>query len=436
MKTSSYSASKVKKNFEKFFDKSVINRLAKISGFIKRRPKKITPFAFIAGFIDGCFKGAITYSSWASNIGILTGEAVSKQALFERMNEDTVAFAKEVFTRSISEKIKAVKDCRLFKLFKAVIIQDSTTLSLPSELVEFYPGNWAKGEQKAVARLQCIVDIATMQWRHLSLEAFTNNDQSASGVALPVLGKGDLLLRDLGYFVLNVLQQIISKQAYFISRLRYGVTLYDEKGKVVTWKTLSKRKAIIDKKVWIGKEDKVPVRIVMIRLPAKQVNEKIRKAKTDRDKRVNHSDDYYQWLQYNVFVTNVDEDYVNALDIAQLYKVRWQIEILFKSWKSGFRIQKLLFNATTNIHRVNTTIYLLLAFMSLVLRKIYNQYCRSVRRKFERNLSLVKLSIFIAKSFNSIAWLSSSQLEKQLAKHCCFEKRNDRTNMTDFIYTF
>lgn len=352
------------------------------------------------------------------------------------MNEDTVALAKEVFTHCVSQKLEAVKDCQLFKRFKAVLIQDSTTLSLPLELATFYPGNWSKGEQKAVARLQCIIDIVTMQWLHLSLEAFTNNDQSASRVVLPVLRKGDLLLRDLGYFVLKALQQIKDKQAYFISRLRYGITLYDEKGKIINWKTLSKRKAIVDKKVFIGKEDKIAVRIVMMRLPASQVNEKIRKAKTDRDKRLNHNDDYYQWLQYNVFITNVEEDCVNAKDIAGLYKIRWQIEILFKSWKSGFRIQNILFNATTNIHRVNTTIYLLLVFTSLVMRKIYNQYCKSIRRKFDRNLSLIRLSIFVCKSFNSIVWLSSRQLEKQLVQHCCFEKRNDRTNMTDLIMNF
>lgn len=349
------------------------------------------------------------------------------------MTEDTVAFAKEVFTHSLNQKLQAVKACELFKRFKGVFIQDSTTLSLPAELVEFYPGNWAKGEQKAVARLQCVIDIVRMQWLHLSLDAFTNNDQSASPVPLPILRQGDLLLRDLGYFVLNVLGQIIAKQAYFISRLRYGITIYDQKGKIINWKTLSKGKSIIDKQVWIGKEQKIAVRIVMIKLPAKQAAEKIRKARTDRDKRLNHSEDYYQWLQYNVFITNVDVQSVHAKDIAQLYKVRWQIEILFKSWKSGFRIQKILFNATTNIHRVNTTIYLLLIFMSLVMRKIYNQYCKSIRKKFGRSISLLKLSIFISKSFTSIVWLSPKQLESQLAKHCCYEKRNDRTNMTDFI---
>ena len=349
------------------------------------------------------------------------------------MNEDTVAFAKEVFTHSINQKLEAVRNCRLFRRFKSVFIQDSTTLSLPPQLAEFYPGNRVRGVQKAVARIQCIVDIVTMRWTYLSLNAFTNNDQSASGIALPVLKKGDLLLRDLGYFVLEALRQINDKQAFFISRLKYGITLYDENGKEVTWKSISKRKAIIDRKVWVGKEHKIAVRIVMVRLAGKLANEKIRKAKTDRDKRLNHSDDYYQWLRYNVYITNVDANIADALDITDMYKVRWQIEILFKSWKSGFRIQKILFNATTNIHRVNTTIYLLLLFMSLVMRKIYIQYGRSIKKKYGKKLSLIKVAIFVAKCFDLMLRLTSSQLERQFAKHCCYEKRNDRTNLTDFI---
>ena len=61
MKTSSYFKGKVKENFEKFFDKSLINRLGKVSGFIKRKTNKITAFAFVAGFIESCFKGRNTY---------------------------------------------------------------------------------------------------------------------------------------------------------------------------------------------------------------------------------------------------------------------------------------------------------------------------------------------------------------------------------------
>ena len=54
MKTSSYSGGKVLKNLAQFFTLRVQNRLAKSSGFMKRSSKKITPFAFIAGFIQAC----------------------------------------------------------------------------------------------------------------------------------------------------------------------------------------------------------------------------------------------------------------------------------------------------------------------------------------------------------------------------------------------
>src|SRR5689334_5803455 len=104
-------------------------------------------------------------------------------------------------------------------LFKRVLLQDSTTLSLSDCLVGHFPGNVSKGKQKAVARLQCIINITKMQWLHLSLDAFTNNDQSASGIILSLLKKGDLLIRDLGYFVLDILEQVIKREAFFISRL-------------------------------------------------------------------------------------------------------------------------------------------------------------------------------------------------------------------------
>ncbi len=41
--------SKVKQNFEKFFEKSYIKKAAEKTGFIKRKPKKIAAFEFVLG---------------------------------------------------------------------------------------------------------------------------------------------------------------------------------------------------------------------------------------------------------------------------------------------------------------------------------------------------------------------------------------------------
>lgn len=433
MKTSSYFSSKVKENFEKFFDKSVINRLSKSSKFVSRRNPKITPFAFVVGLIESCFTRCNTYSSWASAIGAITGNEVTKQALSKRMNERTEDFASKLFSHVLNRKLEVLKKDRLFDLFKRVLLGDSTTLSLPEVLASDFPGNVSRGKQKAVARLQCVINIKSMKWLHLSLNAFTNNDQSASPDVLSLLGKGDLLIRDLGYFVLKVLGEIINKKAFFISRLKYGLTLYNEAGKEMTWRNLSRRKSIVDRKILLGKKEMIPVRIIMIPLPAKQAEERIRKAKKDRDKRLNHSDEYYQWLRYNVFITNVEEETLCAKEIAEVYKIRWQIEILFKSWKSGGNLQTVLHEGCTNIHRVKTIIYLLLMFFCLVMQKVYAKHYSSIQKVYHRFLSLIKLLSYACNNLVKIIVASSNKLKQQLIKNCCYEQRNDRVNMAQLI---
>lgn len=55
-------------------------------------------------------------------IGNITGKAVSKQALFERMKEEAVTFASKLFSHCMSSKLKQVKQGRLFDCFKSCFI--------------------------------------------------------------------------------------------------------------------------------------------------------------------------------------------------------------------------------------------------------------------------------------------------------------------------
>ncbi|TBO42720.1 hypothetical protein EYS08_10250 [Pedobacter kyonggii] len=116
-------------------------------------------------------------------------------------------------------------------------------------------------------------------------------------------------------------------------------------------------------------------------LPEQLAAQRIRKAKQDRDRRLNHSQDYYRWLEYTVLITNVGEETWTAAQADQAYRVRWQIEIVFKSWKSGFHLQQLLHNGCTNEKRISTNIYLLLMFMPVYAKNIFAscQICQRLR---------------------------------------------------------
>jgi IS4 transposase len=110
----------------------------------------------------------------------------------------------------------------------------------------------------------------------------------------------------------------------------------------------------------------------MIPLPASVANERIRKAKCDRDKRVNHGEEYYLWLRYSVLITSVGEQVWTPTQIAEVYGVRWQIEIIFKSWKSGAGLNKLLHERVTDANRVKV-VYLSFSALHLpVYRKKYS----------------------------------------------------------------
>lgn len=434
MKTNSYFSGKIKEKFEKFFDKNMLTRLGKTSGFVQRSSKKITPFAFVAAFIDCCTKRTYSFSAWAAAIGVITAKTVSKQALFERLNDRAVKLAKEAFSHVLAKRLKAVAASGLFTHFKRVLLQDSTTLSLPDSLAMHFPGNMSLGVQKAVARLQCVLNLSNMQWLKLELKAYTDNDQGASSEVLPLLRKDDLLIRDLGYFVLGTLQQIIDCKAFFISRLKYNVQLFDAQGEALDWKKLVRKKKVVEQWVWIGKEARVKARVIFVPLPAAVVAERVRKAKADRDKRLNHSPDYYRWIAYNVFITNAEEQHVGTEQVAEIYKVRWQVEQMFKMWKSGFGMQQMLSSEKAeNIYRVKSSIYMLLLLICLVMQQVYYRCVGRVKKAYGRAISVIKLAAYVMNHLTTIICLTTQQLTRQVAAHCCYENRKDRINMNDLI---
>jgi hypothetical protein len=361
----------------------------------------------------------------------LSGKSVSKQGVFDRLHASAVQFAKQLLEKVLLQQSGKDFVSGLFEGFGKVLLQDSTTLRLPQVLSKLFPGNYSRGEQKAVARIQSIFDIKATRFINFSLGAFTQNDQSASGRILSLVKKADLVIRDLGYFSLAVFEKLIKAEVHFLSRLRYGVTITDSQGKPVLLKDLLKQKQGVDRWVYIGSKKKVWVRLVMVPVPAVQAAQKIRKAKQDRDARLNHSRQYYQWLTFNVYITTVDKKVWTAREVYKAYRVRWQIEIIFKSWKTGFNLQHILQEGCTNEHRVRVSIFLVLLFMCLFMQKIYVRHKEWIEKNSHKTISLLKLSMHVSNNIKEIIIIPDKMLREIIVRHCCYDRRSDRINMTD-----
>ncbi len=433
--------SKSKKTFQVLATR-VINKLSRQSGFCQRM-REITPIKFLTGFFMMASKGINTYEQWAKEIGKADKKkkGVTKQAIWDRMTSGAVNFAKLVLQEKMTEQFKYIhqRTGGIFAAFKNVYLQDSTYLSLPDELVKDFPGNNNdKHKRKAIAKIDTLYNFTKGTFSFFGLCSFAENDQRLAWSTLSFMKKGDLSIRDLGFFVLNALEEIRRLGAYFLTRKPFGVQVYDiNTGERINLAKQLKKKGRMDKEVLVGSKEKIKMRLVAISLPADKADQRVRKAKCDRDKRLHHSKEYYTLLHYVIFLTNVPGEIWTTQQVADAYRLRWRIEIIFKTWKSGFNLGKLIHRGCTDKTRVECIIYLMLLFMVIFQLRWYDYFAHHTLKRYGKHVSLLKLAKLITTFIEQIIMnsITETQLQKQILKHALYESRKDRIHTMEFYYS-
>jgi hypothetical protein len=93
---------------------------------------------------------------------------------------------------------------------------------------------------------------------------------------------------------------------------------------------------------FIGKAEKVPVRMIIEKIPRQVAGEKRRRLKTDKQiRRRSISKKRLVLCNLNIYISNTNEEQLPPGDIRNYYSLRWQIEIIFKAWKSVYGIDKI-----------------------------------------------------------------------------------------------
>jgi hypothetical protein len=405
------------------------------SGFVQRKPRKIRGKALLISFLLMAMRGKNTFQQWAEYLSLLTGETISKQGVWKRITEQLSVFLSAILLDLLEQQLfdfsRQLRHHKgSLKNYQRVLLQDSTTLALPACLKWCYPGNVTKGKKKAQLKLQVVYDLINECFVKFEITAFNVNDQSKSKDIITIARDKDLVIRDLGYFVLDSFKEMNRQNINFISRLRYGVSIYDvDKEKPLSLLDQLRKSGRFDGWVKIGKKYQLRVRLVAIKLPDAQANARRRKAKQNRDKRLNHSKEYYELLGYHIFITNEEPSKITSTQIADLYGLRWRIETIFKCWKSYFHLQKLLpQHCSLNKERVDSVIYMFLIFILLTYVTIYNYLKKDVETEEDSQISMAKLSRFIA---NHIEWFLLDKSRFRLPNpmyYCRYDKRNDRKN--------
>jgi hypothetical protein len=314
------------------------------SGFVKRR-SKLTATGFTETMVLGVLDQPEATLNELVQIRAKIGIEISEPGLHSRINDEGVALLKGLLDISLKQfAAHSGVPADVLVQFSRVDILDSTQITLPKTLADHFAGYNSPGTDAAL-KIQLSLDYLQGRLNALHLGAGRVPDQNCD-LAAQLATPDSLQLFDMGYAVLERLRRIDEQQAYFLTPLKTRTNVYAHRDAaqpldLAAWLTAQAQagNTVIDQGVFVGEEERLPVRLVAYRLPQAKVDQRRRQAHHNARKKgrqVTHR--HLQLLAWGLMITNVPVEKLASEALLTLYRVRWQIELFFKLCKSQFRL--------------------------------------------------------------------------------------------------
>jgi hypothetical protein len=315
-----------------------------------RRKRKFTASTLLQTFVMGFLKNPQASDEDLAQMAAQCGVEVTPQAIERRHTPRLARFLQEVAQQC--GKIVVGSDKALAPIlerFTSVSIKDGSAIQLPESEQEEFPGcGGSYGAGKAALKLQTEFELRSGRVT-FDIESGRTPD-GGSPRQRELHGSGSLHIRDLGYFNVDVFAEQDAAGEYFLSRLQFGTDVLlrerDEdagletavdvgsSAKLMAW--LAKQDvAFVDRPIFLGRAKKLRCRLIAWRLPPAQANRRRQKLREELKRKGREpSADRLAWCDWTILVTNVPVEMLTAAEAAVLYRARWQVELLFKRWKS------------------------------------------------------------------------------------------------------
>lgn len=348
------------KILKELYSSQVIKDVALKTKFMKRE-SKLTPEIFLSlCLFDGENLCRSSLLQLSSRLGSKEDITISPQALDKRFNKEAVEFLKVIFREMLKKQNEILResDTLLKSYFKAIKIVDSTVISLPEHLKSTFRGCGGSSSDSAV-KIQLEYELFTGSFLGCEIFEGVSNDMDY----LPTLEKGieakDLHLKDLGYFKSEHFQFIENSEAYYLSKLKSTTAIYikNENPEIMSngnakkdslykrvdieeiVKPLAEGETIELFDIYIGKNNKFKTRLILTKLTEeckKRRENKFLKDVKKKKKKENNKSKF--WNSINSYITNISGEILSKDQLHDIYSLRWQIELMFKIWKSLFKI--------------------------------------------------------------------------------------------------
>jgi hypothetical protein len=316
--------SMVADKFQWVFSEPLLNACGTKEKFC-RRQRIITPFRLGLALTAICASQRIeTLADFHRGFNAFWGTTITYKAFYNQVAKPRFAdFARTMTSRLIGDmtlKVLGFPKGRAFAEFRQIVLQDGSSFAIHDGLREVFPGRF-KVVKPAAVELHTTMDLLCDAPTTVVLTPDTTSEQSF--LPEPQTLKGSLLLADRGYVDLHYMRRVQDEGGFFLMRAKAGmnpqvVEAFREDGtrlrslrnkplKAIHTQ-LPKRQRVELGVCWQLDEGPLRLRLILRWNPRTK--------------------------SFCYFLTNLPPKRYALEVICRAYKWRWQVELLFKEWKS------------------------------------------------------------------------------------------------------
>jgi hypothetical protein len=325
--------------------------LARQTGWSKRRGK-IDSFEFLISLVFGQLSPLRqTLVSQAQGLE----EPVTRQAIHERYNPSAVAYVQAAFTHTLAQTLDwsptRPQAQALQAHFRAIHLLDSTAFDCPETLREIFPSCGGAG---SAANIKVLLryELITGRLEPLKVLEGKRSDQGQALGLAQRLQREELQINDKGFFDAKAWQAAHQAGAYLLMPLPHSITLWTQAEPAAPEQALDLAGTLAasseNRVEWDavllgnpGKHRAGPVRLVAFRLsPESAARQRAGLRESMRTQGRTPSAKALQLAGWLLLVTTAPAAKLPSALMAYLYRMRWQIELIFRQAKSVLRLDK------------------------------------------------------------------------------------------------
>lgn len=331
------------------------NRLARRHGVVQRE-RKLSGASLAQALVLGWLHRPDATLEQLAQTAAVCGKSVRPQAIDQRFRQPTATFFQHLLEAAVAQVVTAEPVAiELLKRFAGVWLEDSTVIRLPTCFGPRWPSSGGpNGQSEASLKLYVELDLAS--GRLVGPECVAGRQSDHHSQLADAVPSGGVRIADLGFFDLRRLAELDRRGVFWITRIQPHTALYDEEGQRRDVARLMRgAKGPLDRRVRIGARERMACRLIVMRAPASVVRKRRQRLEKEAERRSRPvSQQQYDWCRWTVVVTNIPPEQLSIHEALALLKMRWQIELLFKRWKSLGRVDE---SRSANPWRILIEIY-------------------------------------------------------------------------------